>query len=106
METPATSSENRFEVSMLRALLALSFGLTLWSLAASPGPAQPPPGPIPPPSFSPPPGVTYYSGPGVVYLGSPKHAFYAATPLPATVYPSDYGYSVGPVATYVGFGVF
>jgi len=56
--------------------------------------------------------VTYFSGPGVVYFGSPKYSFRAGTDLPATVYPpgygymGGYGYTGGMVGTSVGLGIF
>jgi hypothetical protein len=85
-----------------RVALALSVfsGLSAAALAQAPAIV------LPPPPVTPPPAITYYSGPGVVYFGSPRHSFYGAASLPSTVYPPGYSYNVGPVGTYVGFGLF
>jgi hypothetical protein len=91
---------------MPRALLVSILAVTALLMLTSPARTQAPPALLPPPAVSPPPAVTYFSGPGVVYFGSPQYTFYGATPLPATVYPSGYGYSAGPVTTYVGLGIF
>jgi hypothetical protein len=73
--------------------------------------AQAPPAILPPPSVAgplPTPGVSYFSGPGVVYYSSPKGRLFLQTDLPSTVYPAGYGaiYEPGFVSSYLGLGIF